>query len=72
MFIHLSTREKRLLRRIAAGKTDKQISISVRGTLAQVSEQRFRLFEKLGIRTDDEIAEVAALLAYLPQYKGTS
>ncbi|MBR0735165.1 hypothetical protein JQ636_38330 [Bradyrhizobium japonicum] len=39
----LSPREKQLLRRLAAGKTDKEIAVRLGGRAEQVSAQRARL-----------------------------
>ncbi|MDD1519987.1 MULTISPECIES: helix-turn-helix domain-containing protein [Bradyrhizobium] len=46
----LSPREKQLLRRIAAGKTDAQIAERFGGGVKRVAEQRARLLNKLGAR----------------------
>jgi DNA-binding CsgD family transcriptional regulator len=61
--ILLSSREKRLLRRLAAGKTDQEIASNLGGTLKQISEQRTRLLNKIGIRSETEIIEAAVRLA---------
>ena len=55
----LSPREKRLLRRLAAGKTDAQIAKRRGGTAKQVSEQRARLLARLQNSSSDEIADAA-------------
>ncbi|WP_409334763.1 LuxR C-terminal-related transcriptional regulator [Bradyrhizobium neotropicale] len=41
----LSSREKRLLRRLAAGKTDAEIAARLGGGAKQISEQRGRLLD---------------------------
>ncbi|WP_128936376.1 LuxR C-terminal-related transcriptional regulator [Bradyrhizobium zhanjiangense] len=46
---NLSPREKQLLRRLAAGKTDRQIAAKLGGTIDQISDQRKRLLKKLRI-----------------------
>jgi DNA-binding CsgD family transcriptional regulator len=66
----LSPREKLLLRRLAAGKTDAQIAVRLGGTVKQISEQRARLLGKLGIGTAAEIADAAQRLASLRSYRG--
>ena len=45
----LSPREKRLLRRLAAGKTDAEIAVRLGGTAKQVSLQKARLLARLQI-----------------------
>ncbi|MBO4228485.1 LuxR C-terminal-related transcriptional regulator [Bradyrhizobium neotropicale] len=55
----LSSREKQLLRRLAAGKTDREIAARVGGTAKQISEQRARLLGRLGISTAAEVADAA-------------
>ncbi|MCP1765510.1 MULTISPECIES: LuxR C-terminal-related transcriptional regulator [Bradyrhizobium] len=66
----LSPREKRLLRRLAAGKTDAQIAERLGGTAKQVSEQRARLLARLQINSPDEIADAAERWASWPGYRG--
>ena len=68
----LSPREKQLLRRLAAGKTDKEIAGHLGGTAEQVSAQRARLLSKLRISSEMEIAEAARRLAALGTYKGVT
>ena len=68
----LSPREKRFLRRLAAGKTNEEIAVCLGGTEEQVSEQRVRLLAKLGIRTSAEIAEAADRLAPWSNYRGVT
>jgi DNA-binding CsgD family transcriptional regulator len=70
--IWLSPREKQLLRRLAAGKSDAAIASHFGTPAKQVAEQRKRLLEKLGIKSEEEIAEVATQLALWPTYKGTT
>ncbi|MBR0802852.1 hypothetical protein JQ636_04810 [Bradyrhizobium japonicum] len=48
----LSPREKRFLRRLAAGKTDAQIAVKLGGTVEQVAKQRSRLLARLLARRD--------------------
>jgi DNA-binding CsgD family transcriptional regulator len=45
----LSSREKRLLRRLARGKSDAKIALEIGGTERQVAGQRQALISKLGI-----------------------
>ncbi|MDI3567214.1 LuxR C-terminal-related transcriptional regulator [Bradyrhizobium sp. Arg816] len=66
----LSPREKRLLRRLAAGKTDAQIAERLGGTAKQVSEQRARLLARLQINSPEEIADAAERWASWPGYRG--
>ncbi|MGY8685117.1 LuxR C-terminal-related transcriptional regulator [Bradyrhizobium sp. UFLA05-153] len=68
----LSPREKQLLRRFVAGKTDAQIAERLGGTATQVAEQRVRLLEKLKISAPDEIADAAARLASWGTYRGVT
>ncbi|MGV7218855.1 LuxR C-terminal-related transcriptional regulator [Bradyrhizobium sp. UFLA05-112] len=68
--VPLSPREKRLLRRLAAGKSDAQIAERIRGTAKQVAQQRARLLAKLGIDSQAEIAVAAERLASWSTYKG--
>ena len=70
--LQLSPREKQLLRRLAAGKTDAEIALRLGGTREQISAQRARLLGRLGIGTAAEIADAAKRLAYLERYKGVS
>jgi DNA-binding CsgD family transcriptional regulator len=66
----LSPREKQLLRRFAAGKTDEQIAVQLGGTTAQIAAQRARLLAKLGITSEAEISEAAKRLAPWATYRG--
>ena len=68
--IELSPREKQFLRRLAAGKTDAQIAERLGGSVKQISEQRARLLEKLGVRSPAEIADAAERLACWRTYQG--
>lgn len=68
----LSPREKQLLRRIAAGKTDAQIAERLGGGALRVAEQRARLLHKLGISTPAEIADAAERLARWSKYRGVT
>ena len=68
----LSPREKRLLRRIAAGKADKQIASTLGGTANQIAEQRARLLAKLRISSEAEIVEAAKQLAAWTTYRGAT
>jgi DNA-binding CsgD family transcriptional regulator len=66
----LTPREKRLLRRLAAGKTDRQIAIKLGGRVEQIAEQRIRLLGKLQIASEAEISEAAKRLAEWRTYRG--
>ena len=65
-FVILSPREKRLLRRIANGKSDHQVAVEIGGTERQVSEQRRRLLSRLGLQSEDSIAAAARRWAAWP------
>ena len=65
----LCPREKRLLRRLARGRSDNAIAVEIDGRADQVGEQRKRLLEKLQISSHSEIAEAAARWAFWPTYK---
>ena len=45
--ILITDREKRLLRRMARGKTDHAIAVQIGGTEEQITEQRLALMRKL-------------------------
>jgi len=68
----LSPREKRLLRRIARGCSDRSIPAQIGGRADQVGEQRKRLLQKLQLNSPSEIAEAAARWAFWPSYKFTA
>ncbi|WP_442869522.1 response regulator transcription factor [Bradyrhizobium sp. CCBAU 11386] len=68
----LSPREKRLLRRIARGFSDRSIAAQIGGRADQVGEQRKRLLQKLQLSSRSEIAEAAARWAFWPCYKFTT
>ncbi|MBR0698231.1 LuxR C-terminal-related transcriptional regulator [Bradyrhizobium lablabi] len=59
----ITAREKKLLRRMALGRNDREIASQIGGTEAQVATQRLRLFRKLNISSKTEIAEAAERLA---------
>ena len=62
----LSPREKQLLRRIAKGKSNQRIAVEIGGTEQQIGEQRRKLLSKLGIRSEETVAEIADRLAPWP------
>jgi DNA-binding CsgD family transcriptional regulator len=62
----LSPREKKLLRRFARGKTDRQIAREIGGTEQQVSAQRRRLIERLRIQSEEQLVAAADQLAAWP------
>ena len=68
--VPLTSREKQLLRRLAAAKSDGEIAAQIGGTIKQVSAQRARLLEKLKISTSAEIADAANQLANWSTYLG--
>jgi len=57
----LTSREKKLVRRIALGRSDRKIAIQIGGTEAKIATQRRRVPAKL--RSKREIAEAAERLA---------
>jgi DNA-binding CsgD family transcriptional regulator len=65
----LSPREKRLLRRLARGRSDHAIAVQIGGREDQVGEQRKRLLQKLQISSQSEIAEAAARWAFWPSHR---
>jgi DNA-binding CsgD family transcriptional regulator len=62
----LTGREKRLLRRIAKGKSNQQIAVEIGGTEQQIGEQRHRLLSKLEIWSQETLTEIANRLAPWP------
>ncbi|MBR1172988.1 hypothetical protein JQ617_03385 [Bradyrhizobium sp. KB893862 SZCCT0404] len=68
----LSPREKQLLRRIAAGKTDAEIAGKFGGGVKRVAEQRARLLQKLKISEPAEIVDAAYRLASWRTYRGVT
>ncbi|MBR0696755.1 LuxR C-terminal-related transcriptional regulator [Bradyrhizobium lablabi] len=59
----LTAREKKLLRRMALGRSDYEIANQIGGTEAQVATQRLRLLRKLDIHAEREITDAAERLA---------
>ena len=53
----LSGREKRPLRRITKGKSNRRIVAEIGGTEQQIGEQRQRLLSKLEIRSQETVTE---------------
>jgi DNA-binding CsgD family transcriptional regulator len=66
---HLSPRQKRLLRRLAQGKTDRKIAQEIGGTQQHITAQRRRIMQKLQITSQAQLASLADLVA-LPTRKG--
>jgi DNA-binding CsgD family transcriptional regulator len=62
----ITDREKRLLRRMAQGKTDHAIAAEIGGTDKQITKQRLALLRKLGIESDAQLRAAAAELAAWP------
>jgi DNA-binding CsgD family transcriptional regulator len=60
---HVSPREKKLLRRFAAGKTDIEIAKELGDTESRVAAQRQRLAEKFQVDTHEQFVAVANKLA---------
>jgi DNA-binding CsgD family transcriptional regulator len=65
----VSPREKKLLRRFAAGKTDAQIAIELGDIESRIAAQRQRLAEKLKIDTHEQLVAVADKLARISSAK---
>jgi len=65
----LSPREKRLLRRLAAGKTDAEIAVRLGGTAKQVSLQKARLLARLQINRPTR-SPMHERWAAWPRYRG--
>jgi DNA-binding CsgD family transcriptional regulator len=63
---YVSPREKKLLRRFAAGKTDPEIATELHDRESRVAAQRQRLAEKLQIHTHEQLVDVAKTLARYP------
>ena len=59
----VSPREKLLLRRFAAGRTDSEIASELRDRPGRIAAQRQRLAEKFDICTPEQLATVANELA---------
>ena len=66
---YASPREKMLLRRFAAGKTDVQIAIELHDTESRIAAQRRRVAEKFQIDTHEQLVAVANKLAPYPSAK---
>lgn len=62
----LTEREKKLLRRMALGRSDRDIADQIGGTEGQVAAQRLRLLAKLKISSHAEIVETALNLGPWP------
>ena len=60
---YASPRDKQLLRRFAAGKTDGQIARELGGTITSIAAQRQRVAQKFNIQTDDQLRELASQIA---------
>jgi DNA-binding CsgD family transcriptional regulator len=60
---YVSPREKKLLRRFAAGKTDTEIARELSDTESRIAAQRQRLNEKYQIETHEQLVSIASKLA---------
>jgi len=60
---YVSPREKKLLRRFAAGKTDIEIAIELHDRESRIAAQRQRLAEKFQIETHEQLLAVANKMA---------
>jgi len=63
----LSSREKKLLRRLAQGKTDRRIAAEIGGRKDQVGLQRQRLIERLQIQSREQLEALAKEFASYPE-----
>ena len=63
----LSPREKQLLRRFAAGRTDVAIAMELGDRESRIAAQRKRLIEKLQIHSDEQLVTVANQFASWPK-----
>jgi DNA-binding CsgD family transcriptional regulator len=66
---NVTPREKRLLRRLAAGLTDIQIATELGDKASRIAAQRQRLAEKFDIRTPEQLSAVTNELAHHPYFK---
>jgi DNA-binding CsgD family transcriptional regulator len=66
---HVSPREKKLLRRFAAGKTNAQIARELGDTESRIAVQRQRLAEKFQIDTHEQLVAVANKLTGISSAK---
>ena len=62
----ISPREKKLLRRFASGKTDKDIGRELGDREERIAAQRQRIREKLEIRTNEQLVVLAGRLTPWP------
>ena len=62
----ISPREKKLLRRFASGKTDKEIGLELGDREERIAAQRQRIREKLEIQTNEQLVVLAGRLARWP------
>ena len=66
---YVSPREKKLLRRFAAGKTDTEIARELSDRESRIAAQRQRLTEKYQIATHEQLVAIANTLARHPNVK---
>jgi DNA-binding CsgD family transcriptional regulator len=66
---YVSPREKKLLRRFAAGKTDIEIARELGDTESRIGVRRQRLAEKFQIVTHEQLVSFANKLARYPDAK---
>ena len=66
----LSPREKKLLRRFASGKTDKEIAQELGDQEDRIAAQRRRIRENLQIQTDEQLVTLAGRFANSPGRRG--
>jgi DNA-binding CsgD family transcriptional regulator len=65
-FPYVSPREKLLLRRFAAGKTDREIAAALGDTESRIVAQRQRIAEKFQLRTHEQLFALVSQLALWP------
>ena len=63
---NVSPREKLLLRRFAAGKTDREIAADLGDTESRIVAQRQRIVEKFQVQTHEQLVALARQLALWP------
>jgi DNA-binding CsgD family transcriptional regulator len=66
VFPYVSPREKKLLRRFAAGKTDREIAADLGDSESRIATQRQRLTEKFEVRTHEQVVALVLQLALRP------
>ncbi|AND90381.1 transcriptional regulatory protein [Bradyrhizobium diazoefficiens USDA 110] len=63
----LTPREKKLLRRLAQGKTDQQIATEIGGRKDQIALQRKSLIERLQVQSQEQLEALVHEFASYPE-----